>query len=153
VSPGEVRAPQDQLTSAALRALEPGSEQVRRMESVVSGRLQGSPRSLAAEWLDLFLGGPLRNGAWVLAAAAVLFLTTPAGLALTAWARLGAPARTALAAGRPATVETKGLAPGRPATVGTKGLEAGGNVAVSRPDGTWRVHGRAITPGSVRARW
>jgi len=60
-------------------SLAPPESTVARLQVRVLEGYDARPRSLWREWLNLLAGRPVGNTAWVAAAAAALFFTTPLG--------------------------------------------------------------------------
>jgi hypothetical protein len=71
----------------AMSLLNPAGAQARRIEAAVMRAFEARPPTLASEWLGLFRARPIANTSWLLAAAAVLLLTTPLGALLQLAAR------------------------------------------------------------------
>ncbi len=67
----------------AFTTLSASKETVEQMAPNVMTAWQARPRALWREWLDVLWAAPLRNGAWVAAAAVVLFYS-PLGSLISA---------------------------------------------------------------------
>lgn len=80
----------DDRLKQAWTVLEPSQAQRVRVEERVVTAWESRERSLFSEWLDVLRARPLLNGAWVLAAMAVLLFTTPVGGLLAAIPKLQA---------------------------------------------------------------
>lgn len=80
----------DDRLKQAWTVLEPSQAQRVRVEERVVAAWESRERSLFSEWLDVLRARPLLNGAWVLAAMAVLLFTTPVGGLLAAIPKLQA---------------------------------------------------------------
>lgn len=74
----------DERLGRAWQVLEPTESQRVRVEDRVVTGWESRQRSLFSEWLDVLRARPLLNGAWMLAAMAVLLFTTPVGGLLAA---------------------------------------------------------------------
>lgn len=74
----------DERLDRAWQVLEPTESQRVRVEARVVTAWESRQRSLFSEWLDVLRARPLLNGAWMLAAMAVLLFTTPVGGLLAA---------------------------------------------------------------------
>ena len=74
----------DERLKRAWTVLEPSEPQRVRVEERVVTSWESRQRSLFSEWLDVLRARPLLNGAWMLAAMAVLLFTTPVGGLLAA---------------------------------------------------------------------
>lgn len=75
----------------AFTTLSVSKETVERMAPNVMTAWQARPRALWREWLDVLWAAPLRNGAWV-AAAALVLLFSPLGSLLSALLSMQPPA-------------------------------------------------------------
>ncbi|MER2561627.1 MAG: hypothetical protein ABTQ32_12950 [Myxococcaceae bacterium] len=84
----------DERLKRAWTVLEPSEAQRVQVEERVVTAWESRQRSLFSEWLDVLRARPLLNGAWVLAAMAVLVFTTPVGALLTALPKLQSVAVT-----------------------------------------------------------
>ncbi|MHB8872290.1 MAG: hypothetical protein ACYC8T_01255 [Myxococcaceae bacterium] len=71
--------PEEGKLREAFTALDPGPAQVRRVEAALMKALDDHPPSLIEEWLGLLTARPIVNTAYLLAATAVLLVTTPLG--------------------------------------------------------------------------
>jgi hypothetical protein len=78
MSPEELH-PDDRALEAAFAVLEPSPERVRRVEGAVLKALDERPASLVSEWWGLLTARPVVNTGYLLAATAVLLVTTPLG--------------------------------------------------------------------------
>ena len=81
----------DETLKHAFDALNPSQAQRVRVEERVVTAWESRSRSLFREWLDVLRARPLVNGAWVVAAMAVLVLATPFGAILAAVTRAHLP--------------------------------------------------------------
>lgn len=95
----------DERLRRAFEVLEPTLSQRSRVEARVVTAWESRQRSLFTEWLDVLRGRPLVNGAWMLAAMAVLLLTTPIGGLLSAIPRAGTVAFTERVNSRSTSIE------------------------------------------------
>ena len=84
----------DERLKRAWTVLEPSEPQRVRVEERVVTSWELRQRSLFSEWLDVLRARPLLNGAWMLAAMAVLLFTTPVGGLLAAIPKAGTHALT-----------------------------------------------------------
>lgn len=84
----EHEGPEAEQLARLMRALDPSPEAEARMEAALMRALDAPPsapvevapeQSLTAEWIELLRLRPAANSALVLAAAAVLYFTTPLG--------------------------------------------------------------------------
>lgn len=82
----------DETLKRAFDALNPSQARRVRVEERVVTAWESRSRSLFWEWLDVLRARPLVNGAWVVAAMAVLVLATPVGAILGALTRAQLPA-------------------------------------------------------------
>lgn len=80
----------DERLRRAWQVMAPTEAQRVRVEERVVTAWESRERSLFSEWLDVLRARPLLNGAWVLAAMAVLLFTTPVGGLLAAIPKLQA---------------------------------------------------------------
>lgn len=80
----------DERLKQTWTVLEPSQAQRVRVEARVVAAWESRERSLFSEWLDVLRARPLLNGAWVVAAMAVLLFTTPVGGLLAAIPKLQA---------------------------------------------------------------
>ena len=76
--------PDDRLLLSAFEQLEPLPARVARMRGVVHRKLEAERVSLLGEWLALLRVRPVVHTAYLLAAAAVLLVSTPLGAILRA---------------------------------------------------------------------
>ncbi|MDP1918103.1 MAG: hypothetical protein Q8L14_17795 [Myxococcales bacterium] len=81
----------DERLKRAFDALNPSQAQRVRVEERVVTAWESRSRSLFWEWLDVLRARPVVNGAWVVAAMAVLVLATPVGAILGALTRAQLP--------------------------------------------------------------
>lgn len=80
----------DERLRRAWQVMAPTEAQRVRVEEGVVTEWESRERSLFSEWLDVLRARPLLNGAWVLAAMAVVLFTTPVGGLLVAIPKLQA---------------------------------------------------------------
>lgn len=80
----------DERLRRAWQVMEPAEAQRVRVEERVVAAWESRSRSLFAEWLDVLRARPVVNAAWVLAAVAILLITTPIGGLLAVIPRAGA---------------------------------------------------------------
>lgn len=81
----------DETLKRTFDALNPTQAQRVRVEERVVTAWESRSRSLFWEWLDVLRARPVVNGAWVVAAMAVLLLATPVGAILAALTRAHLP--------------------------------------------------------------
>ncbi len=101
----------DERLKRAFDPLNPTQAQRVRVEERVVTAWESRSRSLFWEWLDVLRARPVVNGAWVVAAMAVLLLATPVGAILGALTRAQLPpaATSTRTTSRPAQVASRGV--------------------------------------------
>src|SRR5687768_12432148 len=83
-----IETAEDVALSRAFESLEPKAPRVARMQARVLDGYHARSRSLTREWWSLLRARPLTNAGWVLAAVAVLFVTTPLSALMGAFGAL-----------------------------------------------------------------
>jgi hypothetical protein len=144
----------DERLKQAWMALEPTEAQRVRVEERVVTGWESRQRSLFSEWLDVLRARPLLNGAWMLAAMAVLLFTSPVCGLLAAIPKVQSVELTS----RSTAVETEGFGDllGTGAVVESLAATLGGTSSSVSPSSTalarwWWPPSSPRSAGSPRA--